>query len=735
MRQRTIATPVILVVLAIGAVAYAYLVDRGTVSDAERAARRGDVFPAFRIDEVTRIELEHGSDVLVLERNGGAVVAERPRWVMTSPRHAKTDASAVDELLRELELARSFREVRGEEPLGFDVPRARGRIQVGPYEYRFALGDDASRPEGAAYVRVEGEGTFVVGRSLKVQLLRGSDAYRDHVVASVGVGDVARLEMHSGDGRSLTLDRQGTSFRMAGNRLRASRVAVDRLFSALADARASAFLPDDALEPKDARIRLKLTPVDATHPPVDLFIGGPCPGHPDDVVVRIPERSEGADAHQGARIPERSECACSASALVRALSVDPDSFLDPSPLFAHADEIEQVRLEGLGGGGKVVELVRKGGGWHERSPEERDLDPEESDSANGLVTALAGARSLRPPRPGGAELPPASIRATITPVGGRAAEVVELQAPQPAGDSLARRAEDGAILVLSREVARHFEPHPIALKPRTLWHPGFDAGDVVAVESGCGAVPERVELRGHTWVMRSPLGFSADPSSITDLTRAVAHAKVDAWVSERDDGGFGFDPRSSCTVTLTLNGTGSAASPRRVSLVFGAEGDGGVYARTLDAPEVFVAPEVLRDLASRPDIDRSRLRVDPDALATVTLVRGSERLTLDRVADRLVRPAREEAGNDDALDEALAALSAESAVHVGPPARDEGMDHPTLEIDATAAFVDAGPREARIAIGAATRLGTADVYFARAAGVDATFAVPRRAVQAILDAW
>ena len=732
MSRRSMATPVVLVVLAVGAAAYAYLVDRGMVSDAERAARRGDVFPSFRIDEVTRIELDHGPDVLVLER-GGRTADEGPTWTMTSPRRTKPDPSAVDALLRELELAKSLREVQGGASLGFDGPRARGRLEVGPLEYRFVLGADAPRPEGAAYMRVEGEGDFVVGRSLKVQLLRGSDSYRDHVLVSVGVSDVARLDVDAGEGRSFTLDRGGAGFRLGGKGVRASRVAVDHLFGALADARVTTFLPDDALEPKDSRIRVRLTPTDPTRRAVELLFGGPCPGHPDEVVVRMPEPSEGADAHLATRMPEPSECACVAGSLIRALSPEPDSLADTSALFAHADEIEQIRLEALGGGAKV-EIVRKGRGWHERLPDDRDLDPDESDSANGLALAIANAKSLGLPRTEGGEPQLGHIRATVTPVGGRTPEVVELGSPQPDGVSLARRTDDGAVLLLSRDAARHFAPHPVALRSRTLWHPAFDAGDVVAIDSGCGAVPERLELRGGTWTMRSPRGFAADPSSIADLARAFAQSKVDAWLSERDDGGFGFDQRSSCTVTVTLNGSPSDAPSRRVSLVFGAEGEGGVYAHTLDVQDVFVAPKVLRDLASRPDIDRSRVRLDPAELATVTLVRGAERLQLDRVADRLVRPAREEAGNDDKLGAALAAFSAESAVHVGPPARDEGMDNPLLEIDATA-FFDAGPREARIAIGAATRLGAADVYFVRAAGVDATFAVPRRAVQAIIDAW
>ena len=63
MKPGQAATPVALVVLAAGAAAYAYLADRQTVSDVDRAARRSDVFPSFRVEDVTRIEIETRTSV------------------------------------------------------------------------------------------------------------------------------------------------------------------------------------------------------------------------------------------------------------------------------------------------------------------------------------------------------------------------------------------------------------------------------------------------------------------------------------------------------------------------------------------------------------------------------------------------------------------------------------------------------------------------------------------------
>ena len=95
MKARAAVTPIALLVLAAGAGAYAFLVDRGTVSDADRAARRRDVFPSFRVDEVSRIELDHGSEALVLERgsDAGASWTIRPS-LMTRMRVARAKTSS-----------------------------------------------------------------------------------------------------------------------------------------------------------------------------------------------------------------------------------------------------------------------------------------------------------------------------------------------------------------------------------------------------------------------------------------------------------------------------------------------------------------------------------------------------------------------------------------------------------------------------------------------------------------
>jgi hypothetical protein len=741
------ATPIVLVVLAAGTAAYAYFVDRARISDADRAARRTDVFPSFRVDDVRRVEMVHGAETLVLDREALAGASGPPSntssklvgssavgWAMESPHRDATDPAAIDILLRELEMATRVRDVRDDDARGLDSPRVRGTLDVGPVEYRFALGADTVAPEGDAYMRIEGEGTFVVGRSLKVQLLRGADAYRDRALVPYGMSDVARIELRAPGGAVVALERRGTAFRVGGvSGLRASRAEVDRLFGALADARAETFLDDvvaDRAVGPQARA-VVITPRDPARPRLTLLVGGACPSDDpvlkgDVVVVRLE--------------PSRAS-ACATGRLTEALGASAESLVDESPFVANADEMEELRLEPVGTGGPRIDLARRGAGWHERAPDERDLDADEVDSANGLAASLASSRALDARRAEAGERITVRARATIVRTGGESSEVIEVAAPDASGVALARRVDDGAILRLPRAAARRFEPHPIAIEAGPIWRTNVDPGAVVAVDDTCGRVAERLELDDGVWKAR---GYAVDNLSASNLVESFARARASAWVAETDDGTFGFGREGSCAVTLTLQSPGDGGAPRRIGLTFGDgnDADGTLYARTTDGNGVLLAPSALRDLASHPAIDRGRLRLDPSAMSRIVIERGGAKLVLSRVnGDSLVRVvdphARLDAGAPDETDEADKKLAsafdgfyADCAVHAGPAVANEGMDHPTLAIEATSRGTGGAPVETRIAVGAETK----DGYFARVAGVDATFDVPRAAVQAILDA-
>jgi hypothetical protein len=708
-RLRGSVTPIVLVALALGAAVYAYLVDRDRVSDADREARRGHVFVQLRTEDVRRMRLEHGGEALVLERGGDADGGSMS-WTITAPRRQPAEGAAVDVLLHELESAKRLRAVEGRPTMGFESPRARGVIDVGSVAYRFTLGGDALVPPGAAYLQVDGEGAFVVDASLKEQLLRGADAYRDRTLVPYRASAMARIDIRPAAGQTWSLVRSGATLRLGPEGLRVSRAAADHLLSTLSDARAESFLDDGAADvaTRPPAFAVTIVPRDGSDAPVELEVGGPCPGAPGTFAV--------------ARIAPSRASVCVAKGVVDALETTPLS-PDASPFFAHADEMEEVRLEPVGGAGPTVDIARRGAGWHERAPQDRDLAPDESDDASALARALADAlaSSVRA-APADARFEPRS-RVTIVRTGTSTSESVELAAPAPDGTVTARRTDDGAMLSLPREIARRFEPHPAALRGRAVWQPPFDAASVVGIDDTCGPTPQRLALLDHRWTLRAPAGLAADALTVADMTDVAAHLRADAWIAERDDGGFGFGSPAACSIRLQLAGATADAPGRTVSIALGAAGDGGIYARVQDDIAVFVAPAALRQAFWHPALDRSRFRLDPAALVRVTLVHGGER-----------RVQSLDAGGDDRLASAVAALVPQAALHAGPPASGEGFERPTLELFVESRADGGAVLRAHIMIGAATDVDGSAAYFARVPGLEATFAVPDKAIAMLLGA-
>jgi hypothetical protein len=745
MRPRQLVTPIALVVSAAGVCAYALIVDRTKVSDADRTARSADVFPSFRVEEARRLELSRGNTRFVLERTG----SDASPWRLTAPRVEDTDPGAVDALLRELELSKKVRTVDENEALGLREPRVKGHIDLGALSYTFVLGADAPHPPGAAYMSLVGEGSFVVSPALKVQLLRAGDSYRSHTLVGYGANDIARLDVDC-PATHYGIERAGAAFRVgARDGRRASRKTVDSVLTSLADLRAESFLDETqrSRTPDAPLVSVTVTPRGDGKPRIQFTAGGACPEHAGDVVV--------------VRTQPTLVAACARKTAIDGLCVGADALDDKSPLFARGDEIQELKIEPVApSAGPRVELARIGSGWLERAPEMRELSTDEAEGANALVFGMAGAQAVedgsnaRDASKGPAHdgrLGPLSIasRVTITRTG-EATEVVELGGRDEAGFSLARRLDDGAVLRLPRSAARRFEPHPVVLRKHPLWAAPFNAAEVSAIDNTCSGTPESLELRGGRWSMRKPAGFAADTPSALDLADAIAKAKAELWVAERDDGSFGFDSKGACEVTLTLQADPGRRPAAKRTLLFGAAGEGGVYARVRDDPAVFVASQALHALASHPAIDRSRLRLNLAETRQVTLVRGAERLVLRTLAGRLVRASSaqgdgpsaqgdassaEGEGSSDPLVAAVTALYARDALHAGPAMRDEGFDRPTLEIQAVAADPSGRPYDTRLVFGAQGRDGPASIRYCRLSGVDATFATPAPLVDAILKAW
>jgi len=727
-------TSLVFIAAALMVSIYAYVVDRGKVTDPERTARGAALFPAFRRDEITRIELTGPSENLVLERDAARPAGRDggdggdPSWHMVSPVKAAADPAAVEALIGALDVGNVIRRAEGQ---NFDKPRLRGTMTMGKVIYRFLLGGEAPVPEGAAYVRLDGddEGSFVVGRDLVAQLLKAADTYRERTIVPYLSIALRRLEVR-GATESWAIDRSDdVSFHFAeppGRRV--SRDGIDRVWRALAETRAEAFLSDAEAdrgqEHEAALVVVVMTPTNGETKPGELAVGGVCPGRPEDVIVvrRSPSRLS----------------ACAPKMILEGLATPKADLLDKHLFAARFDEVEELVLEPLEPGSPKLEMARLGSGWHERAPEDRELAKDEVDMANALVTQLVRGegRLIDPAAKEAAGFTP-RLRVVVARAESEAREELQVDRTakshpeaggiSPADEFIVRRAGDGALLAIDRELERKLEPRATALRGRELWSPSLEGKEVVSLASRCArGVDQELARDGTTFVMRKPAGYPADNGAALDVFEAVAHAKAESWAADTDDGSFGLG--DGCRIDVGVKDGGGT---RTETLLLGresGEGEAGVFAQIAGRAPVFVVSKALKEMVGRPLVDRNIFFIDPQKLSAVALKRGAASVTLSRTA-----PAGADAGATEAVFSAFSRLRAEDVLHLGAARPDEGFASPSLEVRATAAG-DAGARSVRFVFGRATLLRDQKVYFARVDGVDATFAVAKERLEPLFDA-
>ena len=611
-------TELVLLLGAAGAGAFLYL-DKGKATDTERRDRDHDVFPAFRRADIDAIELTEGAVTLKLSHRA-ATDGGDSSWQILSPLEEIADPAAVDQLIGDLEFAGVIRKVDATTATGFDAPRVRGTLSMKSLVYHFALGGPAPIPDGAAYLRVDGEGTFVVSRDFVKALLSPADTYRNRTVVPYLSIDLAHLEVTAPGGHFVVDRADEVSFRFADGGLRVSRDAMDRVWGALAEARAESFLTDvdadHALDP--AAVHVVMTPKDAARPKGELFLGGACPGHPESIIfVR--------------RSPTRAS-ACVPRGSLPGLETPRDELGDRHLFASRPDEVEQVILETVPPGA-VVELARKGRGWHERKPADRELAGPEAEAANLLVTSLTRGAATRITKDGDGPAFVAKARARLKRGGSAVEEVVELGTTP----GVVRRVFDGAILEVSPALAHRIWPSEIALRGPSVFPAGFAGRTPASLAVHCDGVTEALTRDASGWTMREPRGFSADSVAVSDLVGLVQNAQADSWIADADDGTFGFSA-SPCRVDVTYAGDGGAHA---VGLVFGKESDDGAsYAHVSGDAAVFLAPRLLRE-GPRHAAHRSQRvprRPGPN-VERVTLSRGSAKRTFHGREPSAMTPA------------------------------------------------------------------------------------------------
>jgi hypothetical protein len=654
-----------LLVLAVGSFVLV-LVTRNFVGPMEASDRSRNLITNiyWREDGVRSITVQSGGKDFRLERFEGDKAKRDLRegdWTLYAPDREPADNAAVDRLLSGLGFAPRIRVVEGDpETFGLTKPEARLDIEAVKAGVSLALGKPAPSPAGAHYVSVGGK-LAVVSKEVVALFRMTPDDFRERAFVSVGRNDVRELVLEQTSG-TIRLLRSGPGFRIDGKE-RANRDILEPLFGALARLDAKRFLRIAEAEKSRGAppaLVIRITPSDEKARPVVLELGGGCPGFADEVLAI--ERSP------------RARAGCVERAVFGALGLERELVFDRRPLAARADEVETLKIER---GSRRLVLTRKGSGFLLREPTEAGVALE---AGNERLAAIAGAPAelVKNPDPKKLGLEPPEGRVVVTRLSDddkAVEETLQLGRTEPDGTLYVRRSDDGTVLALGRDAARAFAIDATLLKGLKVLD--FALSSLAELEL---SAPERQVLRraegGFTLV--EPAGFDHDGALATEAVLALGSLTALRFVSDADDGTFGFG-KPSLSAFARYDADGGAHSSR---LVVGRSTPGGFFAKLDGDPSVFVIERTVAERLATLLIDRSAFMADPKTLARVSVSANGVTRTLERQHDELVPAAT--SGIDPAvaarLVEAIDALRPEAAVHTGAPRPNEGFARPALEV-------------------------------------------------------
>lgn len=339
---------IFLVLLALGAAAFLFLVEPGWESTREHLATRDVVLTVDPLS-IRAIRVISGDDGFELERkDDGWHVGPKPKD-LASP-------DAVARLLAATSALRVYDAVRADEvqsgrrldDFGLEKPRSRIEVEADRKTTIF-FGKDAAG-DNRIYVRRDGsDDVYVVDDALQRLAFRNADDFRDRRLSAIAPDRVDRFSIKRDDGE-IALERGSRGWNLVKPlRARADSAAVDRLLGEMLGLPILKFVADESndLGAFGARPRAEIVfQLDDEERPVALRLAG-APESGGNVLAQFTARDSVYE------LPAKAW---------QALQVTPDQLRDRRLLDLNLDTVDAIRLRR---GDRERVLTRDGEGWRD----------------------------------------------------------------------------------------------------------------------------------------------------------------------------------------------------------------------------------------------------------------------------------------------------------------------------------------------------------------------------------
>ncbi len=742
MKQRT---SIILATIAAVLAAFIIFYERDLPTTQELEDRGDRLLPGFDRDRVDKVVLGSGDERVELERVTSEADAGPPgavgRWRVTHPRELDADPEAVDSLLSAIDWLEKRRTVEEpgaleEERYGLEEPRKRVEIRLRGRDIALIVGGEA--PGEAIYVAIEGEPNtvYAVDHEFLEQVSKGVGDLRDRRFVSISVREVQAIRV-KGRFHAVRASSNRWDLRTPVS-MRADAGAVEDVVRDIERLRVSRFVADDVgdeglgeygLNEPNREVTLRIE--DQQEHRLLLF-GADCEGHAGEVYAMV--RGTGT-------------VSCVESEVVTdQLGVAPDSLREMRATRLREDGLEEISINQ---GARALTIRRSGSRWRLPSAETSEADagadegPEaDGDSVEALVDVLRDMRGeevstdLEAVGLAGDE-PNAAVLVRLVPGDGQT-ETLYFGVAE-GGETFLRRGGEAVALRISGDLPSELSADPLGFRDRrVLNESASDAGELELVVDGVEQILRKQE---GLWRMVSPVEHRGDQVGVRGIIRSFSRLEAARFVGDVPEADHGLaSPFMRLRVGYTVDDDDEADAGTSVerdwTLSIGGETDGGRFAR-LEGEDttVFVLSTELVESLEEPLLDRDLFAVEEETVDRLVIERGAVRHEIEREGDEWREGSDTVPQRDmDAILARLGGARASRVVGFGDPLPTMTLDPPRARVAIHLTETeDEGLEELVLLIGAEAVEGEAIAVYVRREDVDATFELPLRTVEPLLE--
>jgi hypothetical protein len=678
-----------LVALALGAFGVVWAT-RDAPTTSEISARRQQLLSELTRAKLERLEFSQGRQTLELEREGS-------EFRIVKPWPERADIASVNKWLTAADMASVERPADGisAEQAGFGPDAYRVTLTEAGRRQTLTLGGPAPSPTGARYAKLERGGrslVYVVRGSVASELEVPLDSFRETRMLEYGKRELKRITLERPGSKIELEQREHSAFfvRVGAAWELARPAALRAILEQLARLSSELFVePEQARAALDATaLRLKLEPLEPRAGTVSITLGGHCPKAEQQVLLL---------REQPGRTPRAG---CLAASVLQNLTLENEALRLRGPFAAETDEVEELYVAR---GAQKLDLARADKAFKLRAPSSSEVALQVGNQRIAAVLQAEGEL--------GASDPDAAFdgELRVQVAGGDEAshreERVLLGKPRADKSVCFKRLADDVTRCVKSELARELEPDARALRSLSVFD--FAPSQLVSLSVQAGPLRQRLVRRDDgSYQLQDPKGFAYDAARVADLVQRLGTLEARRWAGSNEESAFGLE-QPALRVSLQLSGE---ATPRE--LVIGARSSDGRYARSSQDPGVFVLGAELFATLEEPLIDHGLCPFEEAELAQLTYHPGVQK-------PRNAGPQ---------LREALLALRATRALHLGPALAAEGLSPPQLTIE----YGARDGKSRRVTIGNCEP-GDVPRCYARREDVDATFTLEGELARTLKD--